>query len=75
MKKVVVIGAGASGILASLKCSENNEVILLEGNNKIGKKLLITGNGKCNYWNDDINIKNYYTDNYQLLEGILNNKE
>lgn len=73
--KVIVIGAGASGIIAALKASENNEVILLERNDKIGKKLQITGNGKCNYWNDEININNYYTDNYDSLEQILTRKD
>jgi len=72
MSKVVVIGAGASGIIASLKASEHNEVILIDGNDKCGKKLLITGNGKCNYWNDDININNYFTNDKNLLENILN---
>ena len=72
MSKVVVIGAGASGIIASLKASEHNEVILIDGNDKCGKKLLITGNGKCNYWNDDININNYFTNDKNLLKNILN---
>ena len=57
MSKVVVIGAGASGIIAALRASNNNEVILIDGNSQCGKKLLITGNGKCNFWNEDINIK------------------
>lgn len=76
MSKVVVIGAGASGIIASLKAKENNDVILIDGNNTCGKKILVTGNGKCNYWNSFININNYYTDNYEVLESILKyNKE
>ena len=74
MSKVVVIGAGASGIIASLKASKNNEVILIDGNDKCGKKLLITGNGKCNYWNEDINTKNYYTKDSNKLDIILNKK-
>ena len=75
MSKVVVIGAGASGIIASLKARENNEVILLDSNNKLGKKILITGNGKCNYFNTDININNYNTDSIDSLKSILNNKD
>ena len=75
MSKVVVIGAGASGIIASLKARENNEVILLDSNNKLGKKILITGNGKCNYFNTDININNYNTDSIDNLKSILNNKD
>lgn len=76
MAKVVVIGAGPSGIIASLKAKEKgHEVILLERNDKCGKKLLLTGNGKCNYWNSAIGIDNYYTDNYELLNNLLKNKD
>lgn len=75
MSKVVVIGAGASGIIASLVASRNNEVILLDANNKIGKKILLTGNGKCNYWNSDIDVKNYNTDSVNNLSKILENKD
>ena len=75
MSKVVVIGAGASGIIASLVASKNNEVILLEGNDKIGKKILITGNGRCNYWNSDISLKHYRFDRVDYMMSILENKE
>ncbi|MGL4873358.1 MAG: NAD(P)/FAD-dependent oxidoreductase [Clostridium sp.] len=52
MKKVIVIGAGPAGIMAAIKASENNEVILVEGNERIGKKLFITGKGRCNVTNN-----------------------
>ena len=62
MKKVVVIGAGASGLVTSIKASnKNNKVILLEKNNTCGKKILITGNGKCNYFNEYFNINHYHS--------------
>ena len=72
---VIVIGAGASGIIAALKISEKANVTLLEKNDKCGKKILITGNGKCNYWNSDINIDRYNTDSKENLEKILSRKE
>lgn len=75
MSRVVIIGAGASGIIAALKASEKNEVILIDGNDKCGKKLLITGNGKCNYWNENINTSNYYTNEANLLNNLLGKKE
>ena len=71
MSKVIIIGGGASGLIAALKASEKNEVILLEKNDKCGKKILLTGNGKCNYWHDNINTDNYYTDDVSNLENIL----
>lgn len=73
--KVVVIGAGASGIIASIMASKNNEVILLEGMDKVAKKILLTGNGRCNYWNEDISLDKYNTDCFDSLNEILNNKE
>ncbi len=52
-KKVVVIGAGPSGIMAAISASKHNkEVILLDKNNEIGKKLRITGGGRCNITNN-----------------------
>ena len=74
MSKVVVIGAGASGIIASLNANKNNEVILLDSNDKIGKKILLTGNGRCNYWNSDINANNYFCSSNNL-DIILNKKD
>lgn len=71
MSKIAIIGAGASGIVAALISSINNEVILLDGNDKCGKKILLTGNGKCNYWNSNINVDKYYTDNIENLKKIL----
>ena len=47
--KVVVIGGGASGMIAAITAAkENNEVILLEKTESLGNKLKITGKGRCN---------------------------
>ena len=52
MKRVIVIGAGPAGMMAAITASKNNnKVILLEGNEKVGKKLFITGKGRCNVTN------------------------
>ena len=51
MSKVVIIGGGPAGMMASIAASENNEVVLLEKNEKLGKKLYITGKGRCNITN------------------------
>ena len=52
MKNVIIVGAGPAGILAAISAkNENNNVILLDKNEKIGKKLFITGKGRCNITN------------------------
>ena len=52
MSKVIVIGGGAAGMMAALKAAENgHDVTLLEKNEKLGKKLFITGKGRCNVTN------------------------
>lgn len=53
MKKCIVIGGGAAGMMAALAASGNGmEVELLEKNEKLGKKIYITGKGRCNVTND-----------------------
>lgn len=53
MSKIIVIGGGAAGMMAAISAAENgHQVILLEKNEKLGKKLFITGKGRCNITND-----------------------
>lgn len=55
-KRVVIIGAGASGIMAAISAAEDGCLVtLIDGNNKVGKKLYATGNGRCNFTN--LNMK------------------
>ena len=58
--KVVVIGGGVSGLTYSI-CSVKygNKVILLEANARVGKKLLLTGGGRCNITNANVNCDAY----------------
>ena len=52
MKKVIVIGAGASGLMAAYAAAaRGNDVLVLERNEKAGKKIYITGKGRCNVTN------------------------
>lgn len=60
-KKIIVVGGGAAGMMAAIVAKRNGlEVTLLERNDRVGKKLLATGNGRCNYTNLNINIENYH---------------
>ena len=75
MKNVIVIGAGASGLIAAIYAkSKGNNVILLEKNEICGKKILATGNGRCNFWNEDQRLEHYRSSNFAELEKIINNK-
>ena len=72
MIDVIVIGAGASGLISSIYAAKNNKkVLLIEKNKDCGKKLLITGNGRCNYYNENQNIKYYHSTDYDFLPFII----
>lgn len=53
-KKIVIVGGGPAGIMAAIRASQlTNNVSLIEKNDILGKKLLLTGNGRCNFTNSD----------------------
>ena len=53
MRRIIVVGGGAAGMMAAIQAAEpGNSVLLLEKNEKLGKKLFITGKGRCNVTND-----------------------
>ncbi|MBO4374149.1 MAG: aminoacetone oxidase family FAD-binding enzyme [Lachnospiraceae bacterium] len=61
-KKVAVMGGGASGIMASISAaSKGNDVTLFDQKDRVGNKLLLTGNGKCNFTNTDIDESHYHS--------------
>ncbi len=70
--EVGIIGGGASGMFAAIQLAKAGiSATILEKNDRPGKKLLATGNGKCNLGNEDIVIDNYYTSEPKLLEKRL----
>ena len=73
MNKVAIVGAGASGLVAAIYAkNSNDDVYILEKNEECGKKILVTGNGRCNYFNDDQDLKHYYSK--INLDGLINKK-
>lgn len=70
MKRTVgVIGGGAAGMMAAIcAAGQGADVTLLEGNDRLGKKILATGNGKCNLGNEKLDLEEYYTENPAFLE-------
>ena len=73
---VVVIGAGPAGLMAAgIAAKEGARVILLEKNEKPGRKLLITGSGRCNITNFCTDLRyfaNQYGNNSKYLHSIMN---
>lgn len=69
--RTLIIGGGASGLIAAIYASLISDVIILEKNKTLGKKILITGNGKCNYWNSFQDISNYYSSDIDIVKDIL----
>ena len=70
---IIIIGAGPSGMMCAIKAkNENNNVTIIEKNDKAGKKLLLTGSGRCNYANEIINSDCYFTENSDVIENIIN---
>jgi len=72
---IAIIGGGASGLFTSiLLAQKNHSVTIFEKNNRIGKKLLATGNGRCNVTNENIHINHFYShSNTELIKPILEN--
>lgn len=72
MKEVVIIGAGPSGLTAAITAARNGkQVTILEKNSKCGKKLLITGNGRCNFWNIDQSLSHYHSSESKLIKNFI----
>ena len=75
MKDVIIIGGGASGLIAAITAAKKGKkVTIIERNDKCGKKLLITGNGRCNYFNKDQNLSHYHSENSELIKELVNKK-
>ena len=73
MKKLAIIGAGASGLCAAIEAKKSNpqiQITIFEKMQKAGKKILATGNGRCNFTNSELSLKHFYG-NKEFLENIL----
>ncbi len=70
--KIAVIGAGASGMMAAVTAAKYEaEVTLFEKNERVGKKILATGNGKCNLGNTEFSMDQYYCEDKEKLRKMF----
>lgn len=70
--KIAVIGGGAAGLVAAIAAARNGaEVSVYEKMNKVGKKILATGNGRCNYTNMYMSMDRYHSKNITMAERAM----
>ena len=79
-KQIAIIGAGASGLIAAINTAKKGLLVhLYEKNHKVGRKILATGNGKCNISNLNISQINYHGKNSSFIKTAMkvfdNNQE
>ena len=73
MKKVAIIGAGASGLLCAIFCAKSSlKVDIYEQNSKCAKKILVSGNGRCNITNTSVSQNDYFSQNPSFVNDALN---
>lgn len=71
-REIIIIGGGAAGMVAAISAARNGaKVTILEHKEKLGKKILATGNGKCNYTNLHQNINCYRSENVPFVEEVF----
>jgi predicted Rossmann fold flavoprotein len=72
MKNVTIIGAGASGLICAIFCAKNNlKVDIYEQNEKCAKKILVSGNGRCNITNANISKYDFSSQNPDFVEFAI----
>ncbi len=72
MKRIAVIGGGASGMMAACQAAQRgHRVILFERQKKLGRKLLVTGNGRCNITNRGLDVSRYHGHNPSFVQNVL----
>lgn len=69
---VIVVGGGASGMMAAVTAAKSGkDVLILERNDKLGKKILQTGNGRCNLTNHKMEVSCYCRENAEFAMQII----
>lgn len=72
---LIIIGGGASGLMAAIVAKDFGiDVAIIEGSDRIGKKILVTGNGRCNITNNNIVFpyNNFHSENNDFFQEALN---
>ena len=67
---IIILGAGASGLMCAANIGKKKSVLIIEGNDKIAKKLKVSGGGKCNITNVSVESKNFDGES-ELVKSVL----
>ena len=68
----IIIGAGAAGMAAAIACKDQGQkVLLIDKQSQMGRKILVTGNGKCNITNTKMNEECFYG-NKNFIKNLNN---
>ena len=71
--EIIIIGGGASGIMSAILLKDMGiDAAILEGSDRIGKKILVTGNGRCNITNKYAEENRYHSENPEFFKHSLN---
>lgn len=69
---VIIIGAGAAGLMCAIEAGKRGrKVVVLDHSNKAGKKILMSGGGRCNFTNMDVSAENYISHNPHFCKSAL----
>lgn len=72
MKKIAIIGGGASGLMSAIMTAQKgHDVHLFEANAHVGKKILASGNGRCNISNKNLHVNDYFGENPAFVSAAL----
>lgn len=75
MRKVIILGGGASGLTAAICLKRRGiDVTILEKNKQVGKKILVTGAGKCNYFNEDFTSTHFIATASECISSFITEK-
>ena len=70
---LIIVGGGSCGIASAIKANNLGiDVAIIDGSDRVGKKLLTTGNGRCNLTNENLSLSRFHSDNNNFFRDIIN---
>ena len=76
MKQLLIIGGGASGLTCAIVARRRGyQVNVVEKNDRFAKKILMTGAGRCNYWNQEMTLTHFHSSEHDYLPAFLNEED